>query len=129
MTLFKVCGAAAIFIIFSVCFFKEKNSRAAFFTGLGMCLFLLVSSLEELIPVIKYIKDLGLTYENSGKYTEILLKTTGVGFICSALSGICRENGEISVAACIEFFGKSEIIILILPLFHELLTLAFEGLG
>lgn len=122
MSALKICGAVGIFLIFSLCFFRSKGSIGAF-VGLGLCLMIVLSGIENLIPVFDYFNELARDHHELGKYLPVLLKTLGVGLICSALSGICRENGEGTIGACVDFFARGEILILAMPIVKDLLML------
>ena len=126
MNVWQICGCCAIFVVFSVCFFR-KGSNVSFGVGLALCLLILLSGFENLFPITKYLGELSGKYECAEKYVPLMLKCLGIGGICSAMSEICRENGEGGVGAAIEFFAKGEILVLALPSIKELFELALGG--
>lgn len=126
MNVWQICGCCTIFVIFSICIYR-KNGSVSFGVGLALCLLILISGFQNLGPIIKYMGELSGKYEYAGKYVPLMLKCLGIGGICSAMSEICRENGEGTVGAAIEFFGKGEILVLALPSIKELFELALGG--
>ena len=127
MSIVKICGACFVFIISSLLFFKGKGSFG-FFASLGMCLLVLVSAFDNLMPILDYANEISGRYGDGGGYIPLLLKVLGIGFISSALSGVCRDGGESSVASCVELFGKSEMLICALPVFKKLLDLGLNAI-
>lgn len=126
MNIIKICGVVLIFLVFSLIIPKNKGNLSVF-VGISLCLLIVLSGIENIFPVFEYTTELSENYTLVGKYAPLLLKTLGVGLICSAVSGICRENGEDSVASCVEFFAKGEILVFSLPVFRDLLSLAMEA--
>ena len=125
MNVLKICGAVLIFLVFAIIFPRSKENLSVA-VGIAMCLLILLTGIENIAPLFDYAEELSNGGTLLGKYSPYLLKSLGIGLICSAVSGICRENGESSVAACVEFFGKGEILVCALPLFRELMKLALE---
>lgn len=128
MTLLKICGIVVIFLIFCLILPKGKGNLSVI-VGISMCLLIVISGIDNIFPIFEYVNELTKKGALLGKYTPVLFKAMGIGFVCSAMSGICRENGESSVAACVEFFGKGEMLVCALPVFKDLLALAIEAGG
>ena len=126
MNVLKICGIVLIFLIFTILLPKNKGNISVV-VGIALCIMILLSGIENIIPVFDYAKELSEEYPLLGKYSPVLFKTLGVGLVCSAVSGICRENGEAFVGDCVELFGKGQIMVLALPLVKELFSLALEA--
>lgn len=84
--------------------------------------FLLISSAT---PLIGYLRSL-MNASTAGKYTEPMLKALGVAVLTQFCSEICKECGESGIATGVETAGKLEIMLLCLPLIHDLLKIASE---
>lgn len=126
MSVIKICGVVLIFLIFAITL-PKSNGNLRVSVGICLCLLILLSGIESIKSIFQYTEELSSNYTLVGKYAPLLLKTLGIGLVCSAMSGMCRENGENSVASCVEFFGKGEILVCALPLFRDILTLAMES--
>ena len=123
MSIWGICGAAIICLVFVVSFGK-MNPKIAISVSIGLCIMLFVASIDNIIPIVDYIKSLSQLSGNSVKHLTVLIKCTGIGCVCSFTSELCRNSGESAIASAVEFFGKTEIIILCLPTIKALLELA-----
>lgn len=123
MNIWGICGAAIICIIFIVCFGKT-SAKTGFTVTAGICIMLFISSIENIIPILDYVKELTKDRETSFAYVSVLIKCAGIGLVCSFTSELCRNSGEDAIASGIELFGKTEIIILCLPVIKSLLEIA-----
>lgn len=56
-------------------------------------------------------------------YVKIIIKIIGIAYICRFSAELCKDAGETSVAAKIEFAGKIMIIMFSLPMIYDLLDL------
>ncbi len=81
--------------------------------------------LKTASPAILYIKSIS---QNSGiaKYSELLFKALGIAALTQICAQMCRESGESGIASGVELVGKTELLLLCIPLFEELLSLAQE---
>ena len=122
MTVFKICGITAIFLVFALCFFTDRRNIGVF-VALCLSLLIVLSGVENIIPLFDYVREVSLSASDLGGYLDVMLKSLGVALICSATAGICRENGERTVGACIEFFGKGEMLVLALPVIKDLIQM------
>ena len=124
MDTLKLCGVAvaAVMLIMII-----RQGRAEFspLMSLAVCLILFAAAAASLYPVTAYLSEL-----TSGSllepYAGILLKALGVGLITQTTAEVCRDSGESAIAGKVELLGKTEIILLSLPLLHDLLRVAGE---
>ena len=122
MTVFKICGITAIFLVFALCFFRGRENIGVF-VALGLSLLIVLSGGENIIPIFDYVEEVSLLTSDFSEYLKVMLKSLGVALVCSATAGICRENGERTVGACVEFFGKGEMLVLALPVIKDLIQM------
>ncbi len=118
--IFKICGAVIIAVFFAYCVFTN-NKSISFAVTTVLCILIAVSAIDNLIPILKNITEISET--SGGEYEKLLLKSFGIGIISSAASSLCKRAGENSLSGVVEFFGKTEIIILCMPLLRSLLSL------
>lgn len=57
-------------------------------------------------------------------YAVTLVKALGIAYITQMTEAVCRETGEETVAMAVEFAGRTQLILLALPLAAELLEIA-----
>lgn len=68
---------------------------------------------------------------SDGVFSEtmsVLLKALGVSYVTGITAELCTSAGENSLAAAVGFAGKTEILILCLPLVTKLLQIAEDVL-
>lgn len=95
---------------------------------LAMTLALGATALSAAAPLIRYLQSIP-SLAGFADYAEPLLKALGIGMLTQVCADICRECGESGVANGVELFGKVEILLLCLPLIHQLLEVAQELLS
>lgn len=116
----RICGAVIIAVFFAYCVFTNNKSLSFAVTAV-LCILIAVTAIDNLIPILKNIND--ISDSSGGEYEKLLMKSFGIGIISSAASSICKRAGENSLSSVVEFFGKTEIIILCMPLLRSLLSL------
>ena len=82
----------------------------------GMCL-------PYLETVFKMFKDIGDRAGIDASNIGIILKMTGVAYICQFAADICSDAGERAIAGKIELGGKIILITLSMPIVYSLLSI------
>ena len=57
------------------------------------------------------------------------MKAVAVGYVSRIGSDVCRDLGADSVAAKVELCGRAELLLLAMPLFAEVLEIAYSLLS
>lgn len=65
----------------------------------------------------------------NGEYASILFRALGICFLAQFAADACRDAGESALASRVELGGKTAVVILSLPLFREIMTVALGLLG
>jgi stage III sporulation protein AD len=123
MNILGICGGVVICIFFIISIGKG-NERIGLAVSIGVCLMLLISVIEKIVPIMDYIKSIMAVDRSGYGYLSVLIKCMGIGLICSFTSELCRSSGESFIASGVELFGKCEIIILCIPIIKSLLEIA-----
>ena len=120
--LLKICALAVICVAVGAVInqIKRELSFAVRCAGSILIFGMIVISLEPLLAELGNVRGL----EGSAEYIEIMLKALGVAILTQICSGICRDCGENGLSAGVEFAGKTEILILCLPLIKRILEYA-----
>lgn len=118
MDSFKYCFVciAAVFLIICV---REYDSRSAHFIRLAVAIGTATISLSMFYTVFCYIKNNFLQINISSEHEEIfsvMLKMTGISFVTSTASRICKDSGENGIAGALEVICKLETVLLCIPL-------------
>lgn len=120
----KICGFGIICAMICV-LIKHYRNEFSIPVKLGSIIGLFAVIITMLSPVFTYFKNIAGD-RISSEYTTILLKALGIGYITQISSDLCRDCGENSIAFGIESVGKTEIIILALPLINKIIELSGE---
>ena len=107
---------------------KESGSKTAAVQVAVAGVVLFGMAMLRFLPVFESISSLfaKLSLEKEGSF---LLKAVGVGYVSRIGSGVCRDLGADSVAAKVELCGRAELLLLAMPLFAEVLEIAYSLLS
>jgi len=78
------------------------------------------------------VKSIELIFDRGGmerEHIQILLKCLGICIVSQIASDSCRDSGENSIASKVELAGKLSILIIGLPLFSDILSVAVDFLS
>lgn len=120
----KICGFGIMCAMICV-IIKHYRNEFSIPVKLGSIIGLFAVIITMLSPLFTYFKNIAGDRIPS-EYTTIILKALGIGYITQVSSDLCRDCGESSIAFGIESVGKTEIIILALPLISKIIELSEE---
>ena len=102
---------------------KTVSVQVAFF---GVVLFGM--ALLRFLPAFETVSSLyeKLSLQKEGNF---LFKAVAVGYVSRVGSDVCRDLGAESVATKVELCGRAELLLLALPLFAEVLEIAYSLLS
>lgn len=123
MSIFAVCGLVLAVMLFLL-IIRQFRPELAPPISLCMTLFLTLSAMAVMIPLLSYLKELRLgTFQ---EYLPYLFKSMGISLLSATAADLCRDVGEGAIASKLELLGRCEIAALSLPMLKDLLTLAEE---
>ena len=99
--------------------------------GLGLAAAVLVSImlLRQLSPFLSALRRMLAMTTISTENFGVVLKAAGVCLMAQLTADTCRDAGESALAAKAELVGRVLMLLMALPLFEELLTLATSLIG
>lgn len=122
MDSFKICAAAFLCTVTAV-LVRQYQKDFALPLRTAASVLLLGFGLVLLTPVLRWLSALcGETFPD--ETAEILMRALAVVFMVRICGGLCRDLGEPSIAAALEFAGKAELLLLAIPLLDRLLEAA-----
>lgn len=101
--------------------FKSQKQEYSMYIGFAVCIIIFsygVQCLESILNTIFEWKEL---LGNSASYIGVLIKITGITYICEFCSGICKEAGFPAVAGQIEIAGKLSVLLSGMPILLALI--------
>lgn len=123
MNLTAIIGIALIAMILCV-LLKGYRPEYSVFLSLIAGIIILLMALDALTPMMGTISQL-IEVSGQGKESfSILLKALGVCFITQLAADACRDAGEGAIASKVELAGKVVILLLAMPLFEQIISVA-----
>jgi stage III sporulation protein AD len=103
-------------------YMKSVKSEYSTIISIGAGILIFGYALICLEKIIGSIETLGSYLSISSVYIRILLRITGVAYICDFASCICKDAGYQAIASQIELLGRLSIVVMSLPVLQTLLT-------
>ncbi|MGI6318719.1 MAG: stage III sporulation protein AD [Firmicutes bacterium] len=120
MEIVQVVGFGVIAAV-SILFIRQSRPDIAHLLSIGAGVVIVVYVLGYLRMVIDVITDLALEAEINTIFLRTLLRVIGVAYLAEFGAQVCRDAGENSIAAKIEFAGKIIILIMAVPILMAVL--------
>jgi len=127
MDILKIIGIALV--SFTVCMIVRKTHpeiATQISIATGIIIFIFASS--YLSEIIGYFFDLGEKYQFIDGTVSLILKITGICYICEFIVQILKDAKENITAAKVEFAGKLVVIITVLPVINSFLDMILGAL-
>ena len=128
VTVFRTAGLALTAVLIAKLIRRYTEEQALLLTllaGIGIT----AAGVFAMTPIFNEIDNLlakgGLTPEQ----TACIAKAAGICCVTQLASDVCKDAGESAIASAVMLSGKIALILLILPLFHPLLTRLEEVLS
>lgn len=82
-----------------------------------------------ILPLFNEIKSIAADSGINSDFIVIAVKAIGICIAVQIASDVCRDAGQSALANKLEMGGKIALLIVSLPLFKEMLSLAVEIIG
>lgn len=96
--------------------FKATRPEYGIYMGLVISIVIFTYAVRQFGSVLEQFALMRRFLGSSESYLTILLKITGVTYICEFSAGICKDAGYGSVAEQIEIMGKLSVMFAGLPI-------------
>lgn len=128
MDIFAIVGFSITAAVLAV-LLRQYRPEYAVLVGLSAGVILLVFVLIKAQPVFSEVSTLLDRANIKSSYAGILLKALGICFVTQLASDACKDAGESAIASKIELAGKFAVLLVALPLFEQIATLAINLLN
>lgn len=120
----KYCGIA-LCALTAVLLLRPQKSEFAGYIGIAASVILFGAAITSFLPIFGYIREItaGTVFTD---HLGALAKAVGITLAVQFTADVCRDAGESALASKLELVGKTEILLLCLPLVAELISLASE---
>ncbi|MBR6708593.1 MAG: hypothetical protein IKL84_02820 [Clostridia bacterium] len=118
MDSFKISAVAFLCTVVAV---LVKQYRAEFVLPVrtAASIVLLGFGSALMVPVLRWIRALDCF---AAEEIALLMRALCIVLLVHICAAICRDCGEASVASCLEFAGRAELLLLALPLLDRILS-------
>lgn len=123
MDLEMVLGVGLVGAIFAVLLRQYRPEYRVLLSLATVCI-LLIFILDGITPVMEELSSLTQLLQLSDQPTGALIKGLGICFVTQMAADACKDTGEGAIAGKIELAGKVAILLLSLPLFTQILSMA-----
>lgn len=125
MNIFSIIGIAIITTAICI-LLKEYKPEYAMVVSLACGIVLFSMVIVSLLPAFKTMLDLMQKAQINTAYTKAIIKTLGVCYVTQLASDSCKDAGQTAIASKVELSGKVFIVLISLPLFEDLIDVAFS---
>ncbi|MEG0772909.1 stage III sporulation protein AD [Clostridium sp.] len=115
MEIIKIVAFALIALLI-VMVVKDERRDIAVFLSLIAGIMIFMFMLSKLTIVINFLQSLSNKANIDVIYLDTVFKILGIAYLSSFCSEICKDAGESSIAAKVEFAGKILILTLAIPI-------------
>lgn len=128
MEIVTIAGLSVMVTVLAVILRQQRPEQSlvlVLITGVIVTTFLLSKAETVLKNIMDMLSKSGLSTE----YAEILFKGLGVCLITQLASDICKDAGESALSAKAELAGRIALLIMGLPLFQKMVSVAVALIG
>lgn len=115
MEIIKVV-AFAFMALFIVLIFKGRRDDLAIQVSIAAGILIFLFMINKLTIIMGFLQTLANKANIDVVYLNTVFKILGIAYLASFSSEICRDAGESSIAAKVEFAGKILILVLAIPI-------------
>ena len=115
MEIVKVVAFAFI-ALFIVLIFKGRRDDLAIQVSIVAGILIFLFMVNKLTIIMNFLQTLANKANIDVIYLNTVFKILGIAYLASFCSEICRDAGESSIAAKVEFSGKILILALAIPI-------------
>lgn len=124
----ELTGILSLLLIaaFLTVLLRQYRPELALSVGVVAGVLLLLAVLRVLTPSLSSLQGMLQAAALPTEYIATLFKALGICLITQFSADACRDAGETALAAKAEFAGKVALLVLSLPLFEEITSLALK---
>lgn len=101
--------------------FKTQKQEYSMYIGFGVCMIIFAYGVQCLESVLNTIVEWKTLLGTGASYIGVLIKITGITYICEFCSSICKEAGFAAIAGQIEIAAKLSVILSGMPILLALI--------
>lgn len=128
MSIVKICILAVAGVLLAANI-KSQKSEYAVFLSLGLCVLILIFSVDRLSYIVDMIQELMAIVTIDNTYLILLLKLIGIAYITEFAASLCKEAGFGAIASQVELAGKLTMVFMSIPIAFSVLEVVSRFLS
>ena len=128
MDIFKIFAVAITGTVLYI-FVKQHKPELATGVQTATILIIFMFVLSYAGAVIGQIKEIIENYNLKAEFLSPMIKALGIAVITQITADLCKDNGNTSAGAKVEFAGRIIIIAMILPMLKAVADFAVDLIG
>lgn len=105
---------------------RGQRPEFAMLLSLGCGVFVLLNLSGQMKGILSGLERVMAGLSGQSDLTGIILKALGICIVAELGSQCCRDAGEAAIAAKVELAAKTELVLMCMPVFTQLLETAGE---
>lgn len=103
--------------------FKAYKQEYSIYIGFAVCIVMFSYGIGCMGKVMELVQEWKQLLGDSAAYIGILLKVTGITYLCEFCAGICKDAGFSAIAGQLEIAGKLSVLLIGMPIVMSLLDM------
>lgn len=128
MDIFKIFAVAITGTVLYI-FVKQHKPELAAAVQTATVLVIFIFILSYAGAVVDQIKGFISGYSLKAEFISPMIKALGIAVITQITADLCKDNGNSSAGAKVEFAGRVLIIAMMLPMFKAVADFAMDLIG
>lgn len=104
-------------------YFKKVGNEYSLYITLVACILIFILSINLIYQVVEFATNIIDIANINVMYIKVLLKITGITYLCEISSDVSKECGYIALSNQILVFGKLGVFAVSIPIFNKLIEL------
>ena len=121
MNLIQIC-IISVMGVGLILLLKGTRPEFGYLLAMGICILLFAMAIGNFSRVLEEIQGLAEYLGSDGGYLKILVKMSGVTYLCEFCSGICKDAGQNAIAGQVELWGKLSIMAAGIPVIYGVIN-------
>lgn len=114
--------------VFFIIVLKEQKASLSYLLSITVCGVLLYHILGYAAVLLDGLKVFREYFDSTGYYIKLILKMTGITYLCELGVAVCKDAGQGSIALHVETAGKIMVLVtgfpIILSLIEQIMSFA-----
>lgn len=128
MDIFKIFAIAITGTVLYI-FVKQHKPELAAAVQTATVLIIFIFVLSYVGAIIGEIKNIVESYSLKAEFISPMIKALGIAVITQITADLCKDNGNSSAGAKVEFAGRILIIAMMLPMLKAVADFAIDLIG